>query len=261
MNKKDILERLDKYREIEIKNLWQRSLFLGTFLILGFTSYGVLIEKTLSVTTEGGRIEDLVTILFANRNLKIDFYACCLAMINIVFSILWIAMAKGSKAWYEAYENAIYSIENDLTKDLSWKNIRLEIDLRRRKDEEESCNEDRDDKESFHTDLKKNCWFLTSAGGYSPSKINIFLGQLFFGVWFFVLIFHVIKIFNLNFLATGYICITLSFYLVMVGNLIFNSTIKSSYFKGKCKFAFCKTIKKLFKKKNGSSAKVGEEDE
>src|SRR5690554_5685198 len=48
--KKDkILERLDQYRAKEIDALWQRSAFLGTFLVLGYTGYGFLVDKIVSV--------------------------------------------------------------------------------------------------------------------------------------------------------------------------------------------------------------------
>ncbi len=41
--------------------------------------------------------------LFAYANLL----AFSIGVIGIIFSCLWIMMGKGSKAWYERYENAI----------------------------------------------------------------------------------------------------------------------------------------------------------
>ena len=43
-----VYERLQKNRELEIKNLWQRSIFLATFLVLCYTAYGALIGNMLN---------------------------------------------------------------------------------------------------------------------------------------------------------------------------------------------------------------------
>ena len=77
--------------ESEIKNLWQRSIFLATFMVLIWTGYGALqlayIKNELS--------HHLIAYSIASIGL-------CLAI--IVFSTLWIAMAKGSKFVQEAHE-------------------------------------------------------------------------------------------------------------------------------------------------------------
>ena len=168
-----ILERLDAYRAKEIDALWQRSVFLGTFLVLGYTGYGFLLDRMLSED----KIEKLQLL---------HFLACALACVNIIFSVLWIAMAKGSKAWYESYENAINFVEN-AEKELTWKEVRCEIDLRRRNFEKKCKERDTDE----FKNLKDNCLFSTKAGGYSPSKINIALGQISFVIWLIVLIIHI----------------------------------------------------------------------
>lgn len=43
------LDRMYSCRDLEISNLWQRSIFLGTFLVLCFTGYGVLIHSMLTL--------------------------------------------------------------------------------------------------------------------------------------------------------------------------------------------------------------------
>lgn len=49
VTRKDLYEKLWKSRDFEISHLWQRSLFLATFIVLVFTVYftllGVVIEK------------------------------------------------------------------------------------------------------------------------------------------------------------------------------------------------------------------------
>lgn len=224
-----ILDRLDKYRELEIQNLWQRSVFLGAFLILGYTGYGILVDKMLS--TEYQELQLL------------HFFACIVACVNIIFSVLWIAMAKGSKAWYEAYENAIAFVENSNQERYSWKEIRCEIDLRKRITNTAKC-ESRMDLNKFEKNLKNDCLFSTKAGGYSPAKINIALGQISFFIWVIVLITHIAilctdtykmiskdtLVFLLSLIVLSTICI--------ISNLSINKCnewIESGYFSDKIK--------------------------
>ena len=81
----------------EIKNLWQRSIFLGAFMILVWGGYGVLQLKFM---------EKCIIVK--------DLYHCAsigLCAVLIVLSWLWIAMAKGSKFIQEAHENKIKDCE------------------------------------------------------------------------------------------------------------------------------------------------------
>src|SRR5690606_36270403 len=164
----EVLKRLDAYRAIEIGNLWQRSIFLTAFLILGYTGYGFLVDKMLSSHN-------------FNELRLLHFLACVLSCVNIVFSALWIAMAKGSKAWYEAYENAIQEME--LKVDQSYKNVRKSIRLK-----------------FAHKD---DCFFSMKAGGYSPSKINIALGQVSLVLWSVVVFVHFLILVNNNYRFIG----------------------------------------------------------
>ena len=89
LTKRDFYEQYWRCRDFEIKNLWQRSIFLGTFLVLCYTAYGAFFGKAF---LEGAFDENLA---------KWDFHviACILALIGTAFSILWIAMAKGSDSF------------------------------------------------------------------------------------------------------------------------------------------------------------------
>ena len=164
--------------------------FLGTFLLLGSTGYGFLLSKMLSSTeTTFYLFDQQKYILKKSSNSSIQllhFIACTLACINMVFAVLGIAMAKGSKAWYEALENAIPFVENSNKKMISWAKVRWEIDLRSREMNKRKCD-DRDDLKSFRKDLKNNSIFSTASGAYSPSKINIALGQISLLIWLTVL--------------------------------------------------------------------------
>lgn len=213
---KEILERLDQYRSIEISNLWQRSVFLGTFLVLGYTGYGFLLDKMLSFTAvcfccpnnEVCKIEHKSYLALYH------FIAGVLACINIIFSVLWIAMAKGSKAWYEVYENAIQGVELEVNK--GYHEVRKSIHLKFAQ--------------------KNDCLFSTKAGGYSPSKINIAIGQISFVFWCVILVVHVVIICKGSFILIDEKYF--KFILIIVGTIILvgvlsyrKSWIKSSYFK------------------------------
>lgn len=217
--KAEVIQRLDSYRAIEIGNLWQRSVFLGSFLLLGYTGYGFLLGNAIDPNGDG--------------ELEMEhFFACVLACINVIFSILWIMMAKGSKAWYQVYENAIRFVE-DAKDPLEWKQVRCEIDLRRRtstiKDQcEKRCCE------NFKNN-KNDSLFSSSAGGYSPSKINIALGQISLGIWAIVFVGHFIA-FCLEAAFTKECCLVVSVVVILImtaiviSRLIGGDWIKSSYF-------------------------------
>ena len=89
---KMILENLYRCRDLELNNLWQKSIFLGPFLILCFTGYGFLLDK-----------------LFQGESfsLKTNILCIALSIVSAIFSMLWIYMFKGSKAQYERCERAI----------------------------------------------------------------------------------------------------------------------------------------------------------
>lgn len=91
---KEIRETYYKCRDLEITYLWQRSIFLTAFLVLCFTGYGTVVNT------------------FADSCLTINVIllheiAMGISIIGITFSLIWIMMVKGSKAWYEVYEDAI----------------------------------------------------------------------------------------------------------------------------------------------------------
>jgi len=174
------LDRLYKCRDLEISNLWQRSIFLSAFLVLCFTGYGYLLVKI---------VDYLANYSVENYDENIEFYlniaALVLGCISAIFSLLWIMMAKGSKAWYEVYETAITTFENDYYE---------EIGLPR-----EYMGE-----MGIHHSKLSNCLFNSQAGAYSVSKINIKVGQSCLIIWIAVILFHSISfIFPLPFLFSS----------------------------------------------------------
>ena len=165
LNKRDFYKQYWECRNFEIKNLWQRSIFLGTFLVLCYTGYGAFFGKAF---LEGCFSANL-------HRWSFHVIADILALIGATFSVLWIAMAKGSKAWYEVYEKAVIAIEKELVSTPCEK-LYSGFGYRYR---------------PFFDSIDLDDSIFSSKGGaYSPSKINIALGQLSFAIWAGVFSFH-----------------------------------------------------------------------
>ncbi len=165
---KDIHQTLWRCRDFELANLWQRSVFLTAFLVLCFTAYGIILNKIpLKIEPENYSIFYIL-----------NGFAYIISLLGIIFSIFWIKMGKGSKAWYEIYESAIYSFENDTA----------------------YVSEELNKVSSFEYSEGKNISlpplnnriFSSQAGAYSVSKINIAIGQVFVLFWSIIGISHTI---------------------------------------------------------------------
>ena len=163
----DIYRTLWSCRDFELSHLWQRSVFLTAFLLLVYTGYGILIFNLLTVSKD---VPETTLLVLSCLGLFI-------LLIGIVLSQLWIMMAKGSKAWYEVYEKAIMEIEG---------NSRYAT---------ETVTDFMSDDEVRHGyvpnpdnfDYRLN---TTHAGGFSPSRINIIIGQLSFAVLLILYVVH-----------------------------------------------------------------------
>lgn len=176
--KEDLINTLNKLyrcRDLEISNLWQRSIFLSVFLILCFTAYGYLML-------------DLVKANYKVNILNKYNIACLLlSSISIIFSVIWILMAKASKAWYEVYESAISKFEYQHFKkiNLPYENIMGEM--------------------VFQKDQRNDNIFTTKGGAFSPSKINIAIGQISLIIWIIVMVSHSVYNFTLIYLTENHI--------------------------------------------------------
>lgn len=155
---KELRKGFYKYRSFEIFNLWQRSLILTAFSILCFTAYGFLVSGLLNADSP-------------TKLLVMNEIACGAALFGLSFAVLWIMMAKGSKAWYEVYERYICDIEME-------ERNGVEIP------------------EHYRLGALCEPWELDSnlfskkAGRYSPSRLNIMTGMLLFIMWITIFAFH-----------------------------------------------------------------------
>lgn len=155
---KELREEFYKIRKFEIQNLWQRSIFLATFIVLLFTGYGAFFEKLMSYDGLQSIIGHII--------------CCLLALTGSIFSMLWIMMAKGSKAWYEIYERRIHNIEQETT---------LNIPKKYRMDKEAPWTLD-------------NSLLSREPGAYSVSRINILLGQVLGVIWIVIFCLHALSL-------------------------------------------------------------------
>lgn len=211
-NKMKLLERIWKLRDFELSNLWQRSIFLTAFITTTYIAYGSLLKTIIK--------EDFISNFFYNIGLKklifYDIVAMFIALIGILISSLWIMMAKGSKFWYENYEKYINELENEM-------NITL------LKNKEIGTQGIIKEKNEYNDNLLNN----TSAGKYSPSRINIMLGIISISIWFILYIFHYCVLISLICKLGNYYCILCfgSFLLILPFCLVYliKIKVKTSY--------------------------------
>lgn len=156
---KDIRDTFYQLRNFEISNLWQRSIFLSALLVLFFTTYAYLASEIIKQPE-------------SPSNLLLNEICCGIALCGFAFSIIWIMMAKGSKAWYEVYERRIGDIESE-------NELMIDKDYRMGAD----CTP---------WGLDSNL-FTKTAGAYSVSKLNIMIGLFLMIIWFAILTIHYIS--------------------------------------------------------------------
>lgn len=167
LSTKDVYFRLCTCLDREIELVWKRAVFLTAFLIAAFAGYGGLIA----------------TYLGAEKHHAGDFAVVSIAAIGIAFvgmalSIIWIMMAKGSKAWQEHYEKVIECFVANHKSG--------EVDLFAQGDYRKLIKEGRlEGSSDKQLGLQKiGSFFISTTGGrFSVSKIVIVLGQLFFLTW------------------------------------------------------------------------------
>lgn len=182
LTKRDLYERYWKCRDFEIQNLWQRAIFLGPILVLTFTGYGAFFLKCF--VNEKGllRLLDYPDIVMSHA------IAIVIAFMGAIFSILWIFMMKGSKAWFEVYQRAIIAMDTQ-------KGWILPDELL------DCCGGFKHERIPGYKDfaaLRKNenkepfdDKICTTRGGlFSPSRINIVIGQVSLAFWFVVIVLH-----------------------------------------------------------------------
>lgn len=156
-----------KCRDFEIDHVWQRAVFLSAFLLACYAGYGGMILGL--ATAEHVRVPLAI----------VNLVGFCIAMIALLLSLVWIMMAKGSKAWYEHYEEAIDAFE---------KNHRGAFGgscVARVKNADETIS-------GFKRPKTSSWLWNTSGGAFSVAKINIVIGHISAVIWFGVILMHIL---------------------------------------------------------------------
>jgi bacitracin transport system permease protein len=177
----DVHQTIWRCRDFELTYLWQRSIFLTAFLVLCFTGYGFLLFDYIKIKPDES----------SDIRAYQDIIAFGISFVGFILSSLWIKMSKGSKAWYEKYEKAICAIETDerfIEKDAMPMAAFRYGTLKKYKREE-----------------IKNNLFIMTGGAFSPSKINIAIGQISISVWGIVLLTHFVLVFKYNVLVFNFV--------------------------------------------------------
>lgn len=183
---RDVYFRLCTCLDREIELVWKRAVFLTAFLIAAFAGYGGLIATYIGINEP--RPGTFAAISIA---------AIGIAVVGMALSVIWIMMAKGSKAWQEHYEKVIECFAK-----------------MKPKTEAGTATKTKDDQHdsylgifasgnylatiegislaNVHLEKKKisSCCLDCFGGPFSVSKIVIVLGRLFFTVWMGILFVH-----------------------------------------------------------------------
>jgi len=174
---KELREEFYKIRKFEIQNLWQRSIFLAAFIAILLTGYGHLIDKLLPES------EKWLTDSHS-QSLNIHIICSLLSFLGSIFAVIWVMMAKGSKAWYEIHERRIRIIE---------KEIQIREEYRMKRGAPWKLN---------------NSLFSCEPGSFSVSRINILLGQILLVAWEVILCTHITFSIMLTWSTSNYSVLT-----------------------------------------------------
>ncbi len=150
-----------KCRDLELNMLWTRLTLVGTFMALTYAGYGALILKGL----DGIKRWEFFNLA-----------AIGASMFGLLFSVLWTATAKGSKAWFERYEAMLSHFQK------TYKDLGLFVQVA---DEDQVLSYLDFNKRSILRQIQPvdSNLFTQHAGAYSVSKIPIVMGQLSIFAW------------------------------------------------------------------------------
>lgn len=184
-------------RDFEIDHLWQRSVFLATFLLAIAAGYGTVAGKIIFNESDSVGVYKIIQTQDSSVNMEKEytiqlddgyrikenklaiqhFSAACLCYLGLCFSILWVMMSKGAKYWYESYEQSINAFINIAEKDKVW-DINSQYPRHGRLDEPINTN---------------SSLFSPRAYTYSVSKINCTIGIIGIICWLVLSIIHMGK--------------------------------------------------------------------
>jgi hypothetical protein len=166
---KELRERFYQLRDVEIQNLWQRTSIFAGFIGLLFAGYGYIF---LGSSTSDPTVKHA--------------WSCGIATLGIIFSIFWIAFAKGAKAWFGVHERKICEIEAEEELGIPAQFCMGELSYPGGKKE------------------PNNNLLSIRPGGFSVSKLNILLGQVLLICWSLIGLVHALLFVGLGFLLANF---------------------------------------------------------
>jgi len=184
---KDIYDYLWRGRDFELKHLWQRSVFLAVFLLGIASAYALYIKDIFIPRLSPGETCAGFQLIFS-----IGIVPFLICLLGIIFSVLWIMMGKGSKAWYELYESNLAKMSDNPR---FWKDkAKVESEL-----DKIFCNKRTGRYTEYvfghlqnrHSDPTDKKLLSTDAGSFSVSKVNIMIGIISLKFFILALFFHI----------------------------------------------------------------------
>lgn len=179
-------------REFELTHLWQRSVFLAVFMLAIAGAYGTVLMKVVFPDSATELVKDKCEINKQDEQNKVfeepfstkskQEILIGLTCLGSVFSLMWCMMAKGSKYWYERYEDGIqHFTTGSYTSELKYfaPEIPCHGNLPKGKNDNISDNP-----------------LSPLAGRYSVSKVNITIGIVSLFAWGVLGSIHAIKYMN-----------------------------------------------------------------
>jgi len=208
LTSKDIYRAYWHCRDFEIAHLWQRSVFLTAFIVLCFSAYGYLAADMLSALRTPVNTSSDTYWLIAHGG------AIFISLIGTTFSLLWITMAKASKAWTEVYESAIAAYEQ------------TDGYVNKQEDKNKIGSFQFDYLEDFKTKINEKkfsgCILKSEGGAYSPSRINWAIGSVTLCIWTLLILLHIIGAYCVEACwGIGFILISVVCYVLLFVVLIF----------------------------------------
>ena len=184
---KDIRDNLWRCRDFELSHLWQRSIFLNTLLVLCFSGYGFALMDLIKTFSKMQIDQSVLSSAYTINNVLM-----IICLVSTVFSCFCIMMSKGSKAWYEKYEHAINAFEGN---EAYVSQSILNSGEKEGEKEGEKISAEiggfqyANIKGYEYVNIEYNI-FSCRAGAYSPSRINIAIGQVSFILWCIAFVIH-----------------------------------------------------------------------
>ena len=218
---KDIYKYLWRGRDFELERLWSRSVFLAAFLIAIAGAYAVYMKDIFIPQLAGNRLTATVqavkddvkvckefTVIITEKNkppcteksfaqpFTMGIVPLVICFLGMLFSVLWVLMGKGSKAWYELYESNIAQMS---TNHKFWEGCDESANSELNKI---FCNKKTGRYTEYlfgklhnrHGDPMNSRLFSPVAGPFSVSKINIMIGIISLQFFILAFFFHLYRL-------------------------------------------------------------------